>query len=141
MNCTIEEKLNEKAYEATTPFCYSCYRDCSDGVCTSCGNDDLMRHLPGVGVEYGVDWVHEHLLDEIEAVDADSIFEEMIEEFYGDTVKIGFIKLATAKVIRDNAPLDWRMARDEHIDSLIDEETLVDIDGKYYWASDIESRL
>ncbi len=50
----IKNKLTELAFERTTPFCYSCYELCPSGRCNNCGSDDLMRHLEGVGVEYGL---------------------------------------------------------------------------------------
>ena len=61
----IQNKLTDLAFERTTPFCYSCYQDCSDGQCEICGSDDLMRHLKGVEVEYGTDWVIKNILEEI----------------------------------------------------------------------------
>jgi hypothetical protein len=41
----IQEKLTELAIKCTIPFCYSCYQDCQDGYCDTCGSEDLMRHL------------------------------------------------------------------------------------------------
>lgn len=60
----IKNKLTELAFERTTPFCYSCYELCPSGRCKNCGSDDLMRHLEGVGVEYGTDWVIESIVSE-----------------------------------------------------------------------------
>ena len=52
----------------------------------------VMREVPGVGVEYGFDWVAEHLVSEsLTVVDVDKAFEESISESYPETVKIGWI--------------------------------------------------
>lgn len=73
--------MTELAFERTTPFCYSCYQDCPSGHCKDCGSDDLMRHLEGVGVEYGTDWVIKSILEEeLSKVDLEESFEQMIDE-------------------------------------------------------------
>lgn len=63
MKSEMMKKLEQVAFERTKPFCYGCYRQAPTGVCLSCGSDDLMRELPGVGVEYGLNWVIVHILD------------------------------------------------------------------------------
>ena len=141
MNCTIKEKLTEKAYRETVPFCYLCYRDCPEGICPDCRSDDLMRHLPGVGVEYGVEWTFEHLLAEIEEVDTESAFAEMIEGCYGETVEIGFLKVGIVRAIKGHDPVAWRIAKDEYIDGLIEDGVLVCVGDKHYRISDMEHLL
>ncbi|MBL8083599.1 MAG: hypothetical protein JNN26_13355 [Candidatus Obscuribacter sp.] len=64
----IKEKLQEMAHEASRPFCYSVYvtveaDENGQYRCPKCGSDDLMREVEGVGVEYGFDWVMEHLVE------------------------------------------------------------------------------
>lgn len=54
MKSEIQEKLEQLAYERTTPFCYGCYIDAPTGVSPECHSDDLMRNLAGVGVEWGL---------------------------------------------------------------------------------------
>jgi len=89
----IQNKLKDLAFERTIPFCYSCYQDCPDGQCKACGSDDLMRHLKGVGVEYGTDWVIKHILEEeLEEVDLEESFKQTVDDFYGKEIQIGFIK-------------------------------------------------
>ena len=57
--------------------------------CPSCGTDDFMRHLEGVGVEYGTDWVIEHLIREhCTPINAEEEFEELLSETC-EPVKIG----------------------------------------------------
>ncbi len=42
-----------------------------------------MRKLPGVGVEYGTDWVITHILEtELSPIDTDELFEEHIRGCY-----------------------------------------------------------
>ena len=141
MNHAIETKLTEKAYEETTPFCYRCYADCPEGECGGCGSDDLMRHLPGVGVEYGTEWTFKYLLDGLKEVDAESAFGEMIEGCYGEIVEIGFLKVGLVRAMKDADPIAWRISRDEYIDGLVEGGVLATVAGKLYRTSDIESRL
>ena len=141
MNEEIENKLTEMAYEETTPFCYACYRECPDRICPGCGSDDLMRHLEGIGVEWGVEWVFPYLLDKIEAVDTDSIFEAMIEGSYGETVVIGFITAGVVKTIKESDPIAWRLAKIDYIDGLVEERSLTIVGKKYYWTDDLKNRL
>lgn len=70
MNTEIKEKLTELAFKKSQSFCYQCYTVAPTGTCVTCGSDDLMRHVEGVGVEYGTDWVIEHILStELKTVD------------------------------------------------------------------------
>lgn len=31
--------------------------------CPKCGSDDLMREVEGVGVEWGYDWIIDHIVE------------------------------------------------------------------------------
>ncbi|AYF43705.1 hypothetical protein BALOs_0694 [Halobacteriovorax sp. BALOs_7] len=136
----IKSKLKELAFERTIPFCYGCYIKCPSGVCKSCGTDDLMRHLEGVGVEYGTDWVIESIVEEeLEAVDLEEIFSQMIEELYGEEIQIGFISKSTSLAIKELDPIAWNIARGEYIDSLIEDESIMEVGCDYYWIHDLES--
>lgn len=135
----IKSKLKELAFERTIPFCYGCYIDCPDGRCKECGSDDLMRHLPGDGVEYGTEWVIESIVsEEVEAVDTDEIFEQMMEECYGTEIQIGFIKSNISCAIKSLDPIAWDLAKGEYVDSLIQDEQVLQIGRDYYWISDLE---
>ena len=80
LNTELKEKLEDMAFELTDNFCYSCYRIVAGDRCPRCGTDDFMRHLEGVGVEYGTDWVIEHLIKEnCTSVDAEEEFERTLE--------------------------------------------------------------
>ena len=56
MKSEIQQKLETLAFNRTTPFCYGCYIQAPKGICPECHSDDLMRHLDGVGVEWGTSW-------------------------------------------------------------------------------------
>ena len=95
INDDLMEKLTALAFDVTDNFCYSCYKVVKADKCPGCFSDDFMRHLKGVGVEYGTDWVIESLIQEhCEAIDADDQFEEQLNEVCG-TVKIGSLEEAT----------------------------------------------
>ena len=142
MKSEIQEKLEQLAYERTTPFCYGCYIDAPTGVCPVCHSDDLMRHLAGVGVEWGTSWVIKHILeDELTAVDADKVFEESMRQCYPEETIVGWMSFDTVDLMKSQDPISWRIARDEYIDSLAEDEEIISFDNgsSYYWVHDLES--
>lgn len=141
MKSEIQHKLEQLAYERTTPFCYGCYIKAPKGVCPQCHSDDLMRHLEGVGVEWGNDWVIKHILqEELTSVDIDEAFEESVRQCYPEEVTVGWITVDTVEVLKSQDPTSWRIARDEYIDSLVDNEDIISFDNgnSYYWIHDID---
>ena len=71
-----------------------------------------MRLLPGSGCEYGTDWVVKELLEEnLDSADISDSFEQMIEDCYGETVKVGFLELSTVEVMKDQDPISWDIAK------------------------------
>ena len=140
----LAKALEQLAFQKTIPFCYSCYKDAPKGRCTQCGSDDLMRHLPGVGVEYGTDWVIRELLQEhVLTPEFDELFESSISDCYGEEIKVGWMTLDTVTVMKEMDPISWDMAKQEYIDGLEQEEKLVSFDNgsHYYWADDVEQLL
>lgn len=142
--CTenIKNELQKIAYKKTIPFCYSCYREAPSGICKSCHSDDLMRLLPEHGCEYGTDWVIENLLEEnLETVDITESFEQMIEDCYGETTKVGFLELLTVEVMKDQDPIAWDIAKSEYMDGLAQDEQVITFDNgsNYYWLNDLEN--
>ena len=140
MNAEIRTKLEEMAMEETTPFCYTCYTDCPCGRCDDCGSDDLMRHLPGVGVEYGTEWVFEHLVKSLKTVDTEEIFEDMMEGAYGETTMVGPCEVNVVDVLKEDS-IWWHEAKWEYLDGLVADDELTEIEGEYYWTSDLEDHL
>lgn len=144
MNTEIHEKLKELAYKRSIPFCYGCYKEAPTGRCMSCGSDDLMRLLSGVGCEWGTDWIVKHIIkDELTPVDTDEAFGDSVNQCYPETVKVGWLELDTVTVLRDQDPVSWGMARSEWESNEADEGSLISFDngGTYYWTSDVEGLL
>ncbi len=142
MKNEIQEKLEQLAFDRTTPFCYGCYVKAPKGVCPHCHSDDLMRHLEGVGVEWGTDWVIKHILqEELSAIDTDEAFEDSIRGCYPEETVVGWLKLDTVEILKSQDPISWRIAKDEYIDSLEQDEEIISFDGgaNYYWKHDLES--
>ena len=142
MKPEIQERLEQLAFNRTTPFCYGCYVKAPKGVCPHCHSDDLMRHLEGVGVEWGTDWVIKHILqEELTAIDPDEAFEDSIRGCYPEETVVGWLKLDTVEILKSQDPISWRIAKDEYIDSLEQDEEIFSFDGgsNYYWKHDLES--
>lgn len=125
MKDEIVQRLDRIAFTVTKPFCYSCYTEAPTGRCSACGSDDLMRLLPGVGCEYGTDWVIRELVREIESVDTDARFEDMISECYSGTTKIGWLEYDTASAIKELDPISWDLAKSEWLDQEESEDILM----------------
>lgn len=144
MKSEIQQKLETLAFNRTTPFCYGCYIQAPKGICPECHSDDLMRHLDGVGVEWGTSWVIKHILqEELTAIDTDEIFEESIRQCYPEETSVGWMKFDTVELMKSQDPISWRIARDEYIDSLEQDEEIVSFDGgqTYYWIHNFEDLL
>lgn len=142
MKTEMQQKLEQLAFARTTPFCYSCYVKAPKGVCPECHSDDLMRHLEGVGCEWGTDWVIKHILqEELTPVDTDEAFEDSIRGCYPEETQVGWLKLDTVEVLKSQDPIAWKIARDEYIDSLEQDEEIISLDGgsNYYWRHELES--
>lgn len=100
-----------------------------------------MRELPGIGVEYGVDWVIRELLDShLTPANTLESFEQSVAECYSETVKIGWIEFDTASAIKTLDPVSWNLAHSEFVDSRVEDSELATFDGghTHYWTHDIE---
>jgi hypothetical protein len=131
----IKNKLTEIAFEHTTPFCYSCYQDCPTGRCQDCGSDDLMRHLKGVGVEFGTDWVVENILEtNLTPFDLEEAFEDHIKGCYPESIKVGWMELDTVQVMKEMDPVSWKITQDEYESELEENHEILSFDnGKTYY--------
>jgi len=142
MNKELKKRLESLAYKTSIPFCYHCYIDAPKGRCKKCYSDDLMRHLPGVGVEYGLEWVIESIINEnLSPINTEEIFEQSIDDCYGDTVQVGWLSLNPALVIKDQDPISWDMAKSEYFDNLCGDGEILEFSGSYYWADEVEALL
>jgi predicted RNA-binding Zn-ribbon protein involved in translation (DUF1610 family) len=133
----IKEALLERAQEASRPFCYSDYitvQANKDGqfFCPRCGSDDLMREVEGVGVEWGYEWVIEHLVkEEGEAVDISELYRDLLDEIY-PTIKFGDLEYSPSTVLESVDQVAFRMGCDEYADSEVQDGRLIELNGTYY---------
>ena len=136
----IVEALKERAQQESKPFCYSCYiavgEEGDDGKhCPQCGSDDNMRLVEGVGCEFGLDWIVEHIIkDEFEKMTESELeerFAELLDECY-DKVKVGCCEFFPGDVLKAMDPTSFRIGVSEQCDSDIEDGRLVYLDGDYY---------
>lgn len=142
MKTEIQQKLEQLAFDRTSPFCYGCYVKAPKGVCPNCHSDDLMRHLEGVGCEWGTDWVIKHILrEELTPVDDDEIFEDSIRGCYPEETQVGWMTFDTVELMKSQNPISWKIACDEYIDGLESDEEIISFDNgsTFYWLYNIES--
>lgn len=137
MQIEIKKQLEELAYKRSIPFCHSDYKECPTGRCTKCGSDDLMRLVPGVGCEWGIDWVVQHILEtELEPVDLEEMFEESVRQIYPETTKVGWMEFDTVTLMKENDPVGWRSALADYESEEASEGTILSFDnGSIYYSS------
>ena len=141
VNDNLRERLEALAFSQTDNFCYGCYRVVEGDFCPQCHSDDFMRHVDGVGVEYGCEWVIDHIIqDRCESVDDEALFDEMIDECYPE-IEIGCCSWQPSRVMSELDPTAYRIGVQEHIDSLVEDCQLYESDGEYYQTFDIEEML
>ena len=141
---TIQNQLNKLAFQESIPFCHACYIKAPTGVCDNCGTDDLMRFIEDSGCEWGTEWIIEELLDKhLEPFNQTESFESMIEDCYSEEIKVGWLNLNTADILKTMDEVSWEIAKDEYISSLEEDEEIMSFDnGKtYFVASDIEQLI
>ena len=137
----IRNRLHTVALKITDNFCYPCYKVVEGDYCPTCRSDDLMRHLAGVGVEYGTDWVIRHLLTtRLETVDGEEMFEELLDECYPE-VKIGCCTFSPSQVMKELDPVCFNMGVQENLESLADDGQLFEHCGYYYRLEDVEDLI
>ena len=142
MNLELKEKLEKIALKETVPFCYSCYQEAPTGCCSICHSDDLMKLRRGSGVEYGLEWVVEELLQEnLEPVDLEETFEDSVRECYEEVAKVGWMSFDTVTLMKEMDPISWRCALSEFEASEEEAGLILSLDGgsTYYFMSDLES--
>jgi len=138
LNDDLREKLEELAMNTTDNFCYACYEVVTGDHCPKCGTDDFMRHLDGVGVEYGTEWVIERLIGEhCTPIDEEEAYEDLLNECYGQ-VEICGMKYDPGYALKTIDPIAFRCGVS---DMLADDDTYIEVDGQYYLVSDIEAMI
>ena len=137
----LHGRLEELVYKLTDNFCYSCYRVVEDEYCPTCSSDDFMRHLKGVGVEYGTDWVIDHWIEiHCTPVDGEELFEQLLDECYPE-VKVGCCTFSPSEVMKELDPTCFRIGVQENLDGLAQDGSLSECNGEYYDMSDIEAMI
>ena len=138
---TLHSRLEDAAFKVTDNFCYGCYKVVEGEFCPNCHSDDFMRHLKGVGVEYGTEWVIEHLVREhCEPIDEEELFEQMLDDCYED-VTLGSLSWSPSYVMKQLDPIAFRCGVSEYIDGLMQDGEYFEFDGGYYDFVDIEEML
>lgn len=144
MRTEIQEQLEKLAFKRSTPFCYNDYIDCPTGRCPKCGSDDLMRSVVGVGCEYGLSWVIEHVLEsELTPVNIEEDFEQSIRESYPESCVVGWMTFDSVSVMKEMDPIAWRCAQGDFESQEESEGNILSLDGgsTYYRVSEIEDYL
>jgi len=74
-----------------------------------------MRLLPSVGCEWGTHWVIKELIQSnLEPVDIESEFEQMMRECYPVEIQVGFMTVDIVQTMKDCDPVCWRCAVSEY---------------------------
>jgi hypothetical protein len=137
----IHARLEQAAYAATDNFCYGCYKVVKADHCPTCGTDDFMRHLSGVGVEYGTDWVIEHLIKtNCSPVEGDEMYEELLDECWPE-VTIGCGTYSPSQILKNCDEVAFELGVKENLDNLAEDGILYEVDGDYYRLDDIDQML
>lgn len=140
----IKAALKDLAHEQSRPFCYSDYMavevDASgNAVCAKCGSDDLMRELPGVGVEYGYEWIMEHIVScDGEHVDIEEMYRDLLDEVF-EPIKFGELTYSASHVLESVDSVAFNMGASEYADSLVEDGSLIELNGAYFTLAGVTS--
>jgi len=144
MNTEIQKQLETLAYQRSIPFCYHDYIECPTGRCPKCGSDDLMRSVAGVGCEYGVAWVIEHILEtELEPANLEEAFEQSVRDCYPETSKVSWMEFDTVTLMKEQDPISWRCALADYESQEESDGNILSFDNgsTYYHQHDIEQLI
>ncbi len=138
---TLHARLESAAYKVSDNFCYGCYKVVDGAFCPTCHSDDFMRHLSGVGVEYGTEWVITHLIEQhCTAVDGEDLFEETLDECY-EEVTVGCCTFSPSAVMKELDPTCFRIGAQENLDSLAEDHQLYEAGGNYYNMHEVDEMI
>lgn len=144
MKSEIQNKLHQLALKCSKPFCNHCYEVAPAGVCKTCGSDDLMRLVDGVGCEYGTAWVIKHVLKtKLTPVDPEDSFEQLVRDCYSETTKVGWREFDTVTLLKEQDPVSWHCALSDYESQEADEGNIISFDngGNYYYTTEVENLL
>ena len=93
----------------------------------------LCGTCPASGVEYGTEWVIEHLIQtRLTPVDGEEQFEELLDECY-EEVKVGCCAFSPSQVMKELDPICFSISEySENLDSLAQDGQLYEYGGDYY---------
>lgn len=133
----IRDALKQRAHDESRPFCYSDYitvevDDQGNAFCPQCGSDDLMRELDGAGVEFGYEWIMEHIVEtEGEPVDVEELYRDLLDECYPE-VKFGDLTYSPSLVLESVDPTAFRIGAIEYADGMVEEGLLIELNSSLY---------
>ena len=142
MKTEIKNKLRQLALKKSLPFCYGCYKDAPTGKCECCGSDDLMRHLPSVGCEYGTEWIVQHILEtEFTAINTEEAFKESISQSYPEETTVGWMTFDTVTLMKSQDPISWNIACGEWESSEEEDGKMISFDNgsNHYYAHQFDN--
>ncbi len=144
MNSEIKNQLHKLALKRSIPFCMGCYENAPSGICSKCGSDDLARLVPSVGLDWGTDWIVEHILEtELSPVNQEDAFEESIRQCYPETTQVGWMTFDTVELMKTQDPISWQMAVSEFESERESEETIYSPNsgGHFYWIHEVTNLI
>ena len=100
--------------------------------------------MEGIGCEWGTEWVIEEILTkQLEPINQEKAFESMIEDCYPTNTKVAWVEINTIDILKEMCPCDWRLACDDYIYSLEQDEEIMSFDNgsNYFRTSDIENLI
>jgi len=103
-----------------------------------------MFELPGIGVEFGTEWLLLEILREhLTPANTLEVFQQSVADCYPETVKFGWIEYDTVSALKELDPVSWDMAYNEWLDSETSDEILITFDNgsNHYWTSEIEQLI
>jgi hypothetical protein len=79
----------------------------------------------------------ERVKSELNAVDIESLFDEMLDDTYGDC-EIAGMYFQTSRALKELDPTAYRCGCSDYIDSLIGESLSDEIAGEYYQKEEVD---
>ena len=134
----LDKQLSDLAYALSDNFCYSCYHIVKATSCSKCGTDDFMRHLDGVGVEYGTEWIVAHLIEQhCQPLNGEEMFEALLDDCYPE-VQIGCMTFTPSEIVKQLDPIAFSVGISDQFD---DEDQYYELNGEHYDICAIEAMI
>lgn len=139
----LRDSLTAYAFANSDAFCYGCYKVVKPNqeghcICPTCLSDDLMRHLHGIGVEYGITWVMGAFIKEkCKPIDIDEHYHTWLSDLYPEEVTICEVTFDQASALKKLDPIAYEIGQSDMIHHFLDDESWIELEGEYYDARDI----